>query len=197
MDVAIAPTVEGTDAHAALISPGFNVTDEVDPDEDEGGGADKHPEEEEVGVDSAVVLSFAAPATLDPTVAQSILRTTYELSSDAGRTELAVVRFNDGLRLGQSSGVVNNITIAGTSHHPLHLIPLEIRRASGSSLFVGGDAKGDANADGNFDQSDSIYIAQYRFLHGPTPSAPFPDCGERDPEIDLECLLGEVPKCDS
>ena len=35
----------------------------------------------------------------------------------------------------------------------------------------------DANDDGMADQSDAVYVFGYRFLDGPEPPAPFPDCG--------------------
>ena len=35
----------------------------------------------------------------------------------------------------------------------------------------------DANDDGNSgDVSDAVYVFNYRFLNGPLPPAPFPDC---------------------
>ncbi len=68
-----------------------------------------------------------------------------------------------------------------------------------AELFLGGvsfdcrEAK-DANADGAFDTADPITVLNFRFLSGPSPSAPFPDCGAAGPEVDSQtqssCLGG-------
>jgi len=51
-------------------------------------------------------------------------------------------------------------------------------------------AASDANADSRVDMSDAIYLLAHLFLGGPSPPAPFPDCGP-DPagrEASLPCL---------
>ena len=51
-------------------------------------------------------------------------------------------------------------------------------------------ASSDANSDGGIDISDAIYLLAYLFRGGPSPAAPFPDCGP-DPGVDqtpLSCL---------
>ncbi len=40
----------------------------------------------------------------------------------------------------------------------------------------------EANGDGRVDISDGIYLFNYLFLGGPEPAAPFPECGEEEPD---------------
>ena len=66
-----------------------------------------------------------------------------------------------------------------------------------NQLFQGGDNGGcneacDSNADTLYDSSDAIFVFNYRFLNGPPPSAPFPDCGIA-PDERGDC---EVEACD-
>ena len=225
LDIVAGPTIAGTDAEAVIVAPFFDVTVEVvAPEDGEGAVAGGQADEGAAGVISAVVLSFTAPATLDPTIPQSVLRTTYRVSSAADAATPAVIRFQDGLRSGPSPGVVNSITIEGNSVEPVHEIPLVIARAAGSSRFLRGDANGDgrlhiadavrmihslirrgppspcpsaadANGDGRASFMDPVYLVQFLFRRGPPPSAPFPDCGERDADIDLPCPSGTQPSC--
>jgi hypothetical protein len=59
-------------------------------------------------------------------------------------------------------------------------------------LFVSGPASScaiarDANGDSKYDIADPTYIVQYRFISGPMPSAPFPDCGQVDGQTPEDC----------
>ncbi|MEM7262398.1 MAG: hypothetical protein AAF488_10450 [Planctomycetota bacterium] len=53
----------------------------------------------------------------------------------------------------------------------------------------------DANADGLADLSDAMFIIDWRFLDGPAPSFPFPDCGESFElgDVDLGCAASSCP----
>ena len=58
-------------------------------------------------------------------------------------------------------------------------------------LFADGTKPGcelacDASGDGDLNGTDAIYLFNYRFLEGPQPVPPFPDCGFPD-ELDLSC----------
>ncbi len=224
LDLVGVPTIEGTDA-GDVFSGGFEKTEGA---QSSGGVAGVGGGEgDEAGVVSAVVLSFTQPSVLDPSVAQSILRTRYSLSGEIGIAGAgpALVRFRDGLR-GSGQPVANAITVAGATQEPIHRVPLEIRRVGLYGSFVRGDANsdarvdladavwilndllrggpptlcpsaGDANADGRLDVTDPIYLAQHRFLGGPRPPAPFPECGEGDESFDLACPEGTQPTCGS
>ena len=50
----------------------------------------------------------------------------------------------------------------------------------------------DTNQDGMFDSTDAIFVFSYRFLDGPAPGAPFPDCGNLDNQ---DCELTENEAC--
>ena len=43
-----------------------------------------------------------------------------------------------------------------------------------------------------FDSTDAIFVFSYRFLDGPAPGAPFPDCGNLDNQ---DCELTENEAC--
>jgi hypothetical protein len=225
MDVIGAPTIEGTDA-GEFFSGGFEKTEAVGGAGGGAGGRSRQgrgagASDGDEGVVSAVVLSFTQPSVLDPAIAQSILRTTYELNHEVGIRRPALIRFRDGLR-GSGQPVSNHLTVGGGSAEPVHLVPLEIHRASGP--FVRGDVNADGkvdiadaiwalndlmrggppalctsaadvNDDGAYDIADAIYLVQYEFLHGPAIPAPFPSCGV-DPEEDaLPCPTGAAPRC--
>ncbi len=220
MSLVGAPTIEGTDA-GDFFSGGFEKTETAGGRRGDGGGAGQ--EDEVGGVVSAVVLSFTQPSTLDPSIAQSILRTTYELNSQVGLGGPGVVRFQDGLQ-GSGQPVANLLTIRGATVKPVHLVPLEIRRGALFGQFVRGDintdgkvdiadavwalsdlmrggpptscpAAADVNDDGAYDIADPVYLLQHRFLHGPTIPAPYPNCGASVDESELPCPEGVAPLC--
>ncbi len=61
-----------------------------------------------------------------------------------------------------------------------------------TALFQAGptsdcESAADANGDGTFDQADAIFVFNYRFLDGPAPSAPFPDCGVAAGQAPEDC----------
>jgi formylglycine-generating enzyme required for sulfatase activity len=55
------------------------------------------------------------------------------------------------------------------------------------NAFVSCMAAADANDDGRADISDPIYLLRWRFLGGPAPPPPFPECGLDPSPDDLAC----------
>lgn len=60
-----------------------------------------------------------------------------------------------------------------------------------NQLFGGGDglpcrAAGDANGDGSIDISDAGFLLNFLFASGAAPSAPYPECGPGESELDCE-----------
>lgn len=53
----------------------------------------------------------------------------------------------------------------------------------------------DATDDGLVDLSDVMFLIEYRFLGGPRPEAPFPDCGGDPTADDIECAVDSFSSC--
>ncbi|MEM7233974.1 MAG: FG-GAP-like repeat-containing protein, partial [Planctomycetota bacterium] len=116
------------------------------------------------GAISAVVLSYVRPNTLPMDERVPVLRLGVEwLMPDPSAEIDARVAFIDGLR-GTGQPVDNLLTQSGKTRVPFKLSQ-PVRLSSLDRAFL----RGDANADGNVDISDSIFVLSYLFLGGSQP----------------------------
>lgn len=215
------PTTAGTIAgdvnDGGLRNTGFEKTEIIDPDRNEG----------RAGLVSAVVLSFTMPITLNPNEDQSILRARYIIAEGAGGEGFSSeINFVDGL-IGAGQPVDTVLTVQGQTVTPSQVSGITIvhnedacappgvvfQRADANNddkvdiadpiftinwLIRNGPtpaciASADANDDGKTDLSDPLYTIAYRFQAGPVPPAPFPSCGQDATPDGLSCNNSSCP----
>ena len=192
-------------SQGGLRSVGFEKTEVVDPDRNDG----------DTGAVSAVVLSFTMPITLDGTGTAGVLN--IDVSTSAPVTDdtcqVVTVGWQDGL-VGAGQPVANVATVSGATADfctcqsaevtfcPIP-VPVFIRCDPNNdgqsdiadaiflvnSLFRGGPAAGcqasaDCNGDSLYDVSDALYNIAHQFSGGPAPGAPYPAC---DQIGDVDC----------
>ncbi|MEM7236077.1 MAG: FG-GAP-like repeat-containing protein [Planctomycetota bacterium] len=115
------------------------------------------------GAVSAIVLSVTMPIVL-PKAPNVVLRIGVDwLTSDPEDDVRGRVVFRDGLQ-GSGQPVRNVFTYQGGGRQPF-LMPHSVRVSSVELDFQ----RGDANADGRVDISDSIFVLSYLFLGGEAP----------------------------
>jgi hypothetical protein len=115
------------------------------------------------GVVSAVVLSAVVVAQLPTQRASSILGLTVEATASSDESEIeAALEFHDGLR-GSGQPVQNTVWHRGNTRDPVRVAKRIL--VSGRPKF----ARGDTNADGRVDVSDSVFVLNYLFIGGREP----------------------------
>lgn len=195
-------------SQGGLRSVGFEKTEVVDPDRNEGA----------LGAVSAVVLSFTMPVTLSGSGTAGVLNIEIATSEPLGAEPQEVrVAWQDGL-VGAGQPVANVATVSGATAdfctcqaadvvfervvYPsfLRCDPNDDGQSNiadaifiVNSLFRGGAAATclasvDCNGDGLNDVSDALYNIAFRFSGGPAPSAPYPSCGEAG-DVDCESSI--------
>ena len=163
-----------------------------------------------------MVYSFTGGNTLPFPVETTVINADYETGgSMAGDEDGATVAltWDDGLG---SPPVANVVVVDGGSLQALFDDGSITLNAVVTVDFIRGDVKGDekvniadgiliiyelfpngptstcpisrdANADGSVDTGDAVFVFNYRFLAGPEPSDPFPDCGQETDQTPEDC----------
>ncbi len=216
VDATTEGTIAADVAMGGKRNTGYEVTEIIDPSREPTGGplAGRGPQGS--GVVSALVLSFVTNITLDTTGTATVLAITVSSGEPlVDGNQAARVVWRDGLQ-GSGQPVNTVLTIDGNTVRPCGCRDATILFGHGDILVVRCDANldgnldladsvrivnelfregsvsgcekaSDCNGDGQIDLSDVTYGVAYRFQGGPSPPAPFPECGLDVTEDDLTC----------